>query len=236
MTKDNENETKPENVPEKFWDEEKGEIRIEELLKSYKELEKKVGGMVKMPVEDSSDEDFAALHKALGVPESVDGYEIVQRHELLSSDQELNERLRMAGFTPKQAQLVYDLAAERVVPVLESLAAEYEADNQRRHLEEHFGSEEKWEEVSRQLHAWAEQNVSEETLNTLGSSYEGVLALYSMMQSSEPSIGKSGSYGSMVGLNEESLRKMMQDPKYWRDKNPEYISKISEGFKRLYPD
>lgn len=36
--------TKPEWVPEKFWDTEKGEVKTEELAKSYGELEKKGSG------------------------------------------------------------------------------------------------------------------------------------------------------------------------------------------------
>lgn len=34
---------RPDNVPEKFWDAEKGEVRVEELLKSYTEIEKAKG-------------------------------------------------------------------------------------------------------------------------------------------------------------------------------------------------
>ena len=35
---------RPENVPEKFWNQETGEIRTDELLKSNEHLEKFVGG------------------------------------------------------------------------------------------------------------------------------------------------------------------------------------------------
>lgn len=36
---------RPDSVPEKFWDADKGEIRTEDLLKSYTELEKKSSGL-----------------------------------------------------------------------------------------------------------------------------------------------------------------------------------------------
>lgn len=36
--------TRPEHIPEKFWDAEKGEVRLEALAKSYAELEKTRGG------------------------------------------------------------------------------------------------------------------------------------------------------------------------------------------------
>ena len=33
---------------------------------------------------------------------------------------------------------------------------------------------------------------------------------------------------------EEKIRKMMQDPKYWRDRDPETIKKVSAAFNELY--
>ena len=169
----NENITqKPENVPEKFWDNEVGSVRIESLLKSYQELEKKLGSMVSMPK----------------VPEKAEDYSIEISHEKLEEDKEVNEMLHKAGFTPEQVQLVYDLAAEKLMPVIENIAAEYDTNNQIEKLVNHFGSKEKWEQVSRQLNAWGQKNLSENILEALSSSYEGVITLHKMMTSEEPSI------------------------------------------------
>ena len=33
---------------------------------------------------------------------------------------------------------------------------------------------------------------------------------------------------------EKRLRMLMQDPKYWRDQDPETVKRVEEGFKRLY--
>lgn len=33
---------------------------------------------------------------------------------------------------------------------------------------------------------------------------------------------------------EKELREMMRDPKYWRDRDPETVRKIEDGFKKLY--
>lgn len=35
---------------------------------------------------------------------------------------------------------------------------------------------------------------------------------------------------------EEELRQMMRDPRYWRDRDPQVLDAVSEGFKRLYPE
>lgn len=35
---------------------------------------------------------------------------------------------------------------------------------------------------------------------------------------------------------EASLRAMMRDPRYWRDRDPEWIRRVSDGFRRLVDD
>lgn len=59
---------RPPNVPEKFWDPERGAIRIDALLTSYGELEKHLGG-VHAKVRD---EVLSELHR--GRPETPDAY------------------------------------------------------------------------------------------------------------------------------------------------------------------
>lgn len=34
--------------------------------------------------------------------------------------------------------------------------------------------------------------------------------------------------------DEERLRRLMRDPRYWRDKDPAVLNQVSEGFRRLY--
>ncbi|MDF1750832.1 MAG: hypothetical protein P1V34_18360 [Alphaproteobacteria bacterium] len=35
---------------------------------------------------------------------------------------------------------------------------------------------------------------------------------------------------------EQQLRQMMRDPRYWRDRDPQVLNAVSEGFKQLYPE
>ena len=94
-------------------------------------------------------------------------------------------------------------------------------------------SEEKFNEVSRQLSVWAKSNLRPDVYDALASTADGVIALYKMMSSNEPALGKDRDFGSE--LSEESLRKMMEDPRYWRDKDVSYIAKVTKGFEKLYP-
>src|SRR3954471_9325564 len=93
----------------------------------------------------------ADLLRMLGVPDAPEGYCIACDHGMFESDPDLNRRLHAAGFTPEQAQLVYDLAAERLVPMIQQIAFDFEAEREIQRLITHFGGEDAWRETSRQL-------------------------------------------------------------------------------------
>ena len=88
-------------------------------------------------------------------------------------------------------------------------------------------------EISRQLSAWAKQNLNTQVYDALASTSEGVIALYQMMSSKEPILAKESSLPE--DITEESLKKMMEDPRYWRDHDKAYVNKITRGFEKLYP-
>ena len=220
-------------VPEKFLDE-KGQLKTDALLQSYLELEKKLSRMVCLPSETSSEDEKRDFYKKIGVPQTAENYRLTMKSDLLEVDPLVNQRLYDLGFTNEQAQAVYDLAAEKVLPVIEELAQDYEAARQRIALENHFGGKERFEEVARQITTWAKQNVSEDVFDALSTTFEGVMALYKMMQTEEPAMMPKG-MPTENGLDEEGLKKLMMSPKYWRDKDPAVLKKVADGFNRLYP-
>lgn len=68
---------KPDWLPEKFWREDKADV--EALSKSYQGLEQLLGkkaNSVPVPNEKSTPEEVAAYRKAIGVPESPEGYKL----------------------------------------------------------------------------------------------------------------------------------------------------------------
>ncbi|CAK0760580.1 conserved hypothetical protein [uncultured Gammaproteobacteria bacterium] len=241
-------------VPDKFRDPRTGEIRVDALLKSYLELERRLSAAGTAanvapdsdqpgePARDSGGFMFdpadpvhrAQVLKALGVPDGPDGYCIDCAHGLFTPDTEINQSLHSAGFTPEQAQMVYDLAAQRLVPMVKTLASEFEAEGQLRQLVDHFGGQDKWREVSRQILVWARRNLPAPAVEALSTTTEGVLALYRLMRGGEPSPLRS--QGQATTTNEADLHKIMRDPRYWRDRNPEVVAKVTDGFRRLYPD
>lgn len=204
---------KPETLPEKFWDADTGEIRLDELIKSYIALEKK-------------------LSSGPQIPASAEDYCVNCDHGLFTPDTELNQRLHSGGFTQEQVQMVYDLAAERMVPMILEIAGEFKADREIDRLVAAFGGPEKWQEISRQLLAYGRKNLPGDVLDNLSSSFEGVMMLHRMMK------GEGGMTSPRVeaaeGLEESDLRGMMRDPKYWRQKDPAFVGKVTEGFRKLY--
>ena len=101
-------------------------------------------------------------------------------------------------------------------------------------LEEYFGGKERWSRIAQQLGDWGKAHLPEDVMDALSGSFEGVLALHRMMASDEPGVGTSGSGGG-DGPDEQKLKKLMQDPRYWRDQDPALIAKVRNGFQRLYP-
>ncbi len=97
---------RPDQVPEKFWDPDQGNIRTDVLLKSYGELERRLG------------------EGAINIPETPDAYELTMPDQQIQPDVDVNARLHAAGFTQEQTQLVYDLAYEKLFPLIAETTAE----------------------------------------------------------------------------------------------------------------
>ena len=221
---------KPEGIPDKFWDAEAGVVRVDALVKSYNALEKKLSGSVPQPTDD---ETRARFFRAAGVPLTPEEYEISVKDNLFDPDIEMNRRLHAKGFNSEQVQEVYDLAVEKMVPLILEMSAEFQAEREIARLVEYFGGDDQWRQISRQLLTYGQKNLPPQVLEGMSSSYEGIMALYKMMQSDEPQT--LGASGRAMGSNgKKDLQSMMDDPKYWRDKDPAFIAKVTEGFKNLY--
>lgn len=216
---------KPANLPEKFWDEARQKIRVEALLNSYLELEKKLSTMI-------NPDDRARVLNTLGVPETADAYEVNVSHGLFPVDADVNKRLHERGFTPDQVQMVYDLAVEKMVPMVLEIADEFKAEREVDRLIAAFGGPEKWSEISRQLLAYGQKNLPPEVLSNLAGSFEGVMALYRLMRGEEPVLSREDN--AATGNDETALQSMMRDPRYWKTKDPAFVAQVTEGFRRMY--
>ena len=216
-----------EQIPEKFLDD-KGELNTSALLKSYCELEKKIGSMVSVPTPDSDDSVKQKFNHAIGVPDKADEYPT----NSLFDDESVREKFHEIGLTSKQVEQIYNIAEEFLHPTLKNLFELQTQTNAINELKNFFGSTQKMNDALKEIKAFGEKFLPADAFDELCSTPQGIQGVYKMMQSMEPEILTDKN--TTENLTDDALRDMMKDPKYWRDQDPEYVRKIENGFKKLY--
>ena len=82
------------------------------------------------------------------------------------------------------------------------------------------------------INSFGEKYLPREAFDELCSTPQGIRSVYAMMQSMEPTVQTDDEKSK--NLTDNDSRRMMRDPKYSRDQDPEYVRKIENGFKKLY--
>ena len=65
--------------------------------------------------------------------------------------------------------------------------------------------------------------------------HDGIVAIEAIMEATKDA-SLSGTGVPVVNVDENKLREMMQDPRYWdpKSRDPGFVSQVDNGFKRLY--
>lgn len=216
-----------EKIPGKFLNED-GTLNADALLKSYSELEKKIGGMISIPTSDSDENVRAKFNKAIGVPDNASEYPVNE----IFDDESVRQKFHEIGLTKNQVEKIYDIAEEYLSPILSELFSLENETNAIAELKTFFGGEEKMKEALVAIKNFGEKFLPQDAFDSLCSTPQGIQSVYKMMQSMEPKVLTDKSSSDI--LSDSDLRRMMKDPKYWRDQDPEYVRKIENGFKKLY--
>ena len=216
-----------EKIPEKFLNTD-GTLNTDALLKSYSELEKKIGNMISVPDKNSDSETRAKFNRAIGVPDKADEYPI----NTLFDDDALREKFLEIGLTSSQVEKIYQIAEDFLTPVISDLFNTQNETNAIAELKNFFGDEEKMKDALHAINSFGEKYLPREAFDELCSTPQGIRSVYAMMQSMEPTVQTDDEKSK--NLTDNDLRRMMRDPKYWRDQDPEYVRKIENGFKKLY--
>ena len=216
-----------EKIPEKFLNKD-GTLNTDALLKSYAELEKKIGTMITVPTEDSDDAARTKFNRAIGVPETSDEYPTND----LFDDESLREKFFEIGLTSHQVEKIYQIANEYLSPVINELFDMQKETNAMNELKKFFGDEEKMCTAMRAINSFGQKYLPRDAFDALCASPQGIRGIYAMMQSIEPNVQTDDATPNE--LTENDVRRMMRDPKYWRDMDAEYVRKIESGFKKLY--
>ncbi len=206
-------------VPAKFRNAETGDVNWEEVLKSYLALEKKLS---------------ARPEPTGNRPVSPDEYTITLPNDLMKIDSDVNQRLFDLGCTNEQVQGIYNLAADKIIPIIQNLSLDFQATRDLKDLESEFGGPEQFNTIARQISAWGEKNLDKAVFELLASHKDGIMALYRMMNGRREESVLPTAAGAPTQDSEETLRRLMQDPKYWKYQDPDLMKRIETGFKRLY--
>ena len=216
-----------EHIPEKFLDE-KGELNTSALVKSYCELEKKIGSMISVPNDESDESAKQKFNHAIGVPDNANEYPTND----LFDDESVRNKFHEIGLTSKQVEQIYSIAEEFLQPTLKNLFELQNQTNAINELKNFFGGTEKMNDAMREINAFGEKYLPASAFEELCATPQGIQGIYKMMQSFEPTVLTDKNVTE--NLSDDMLRDMMRDPKYWRDQDPEYVRKIENGFKKLY--
>ncbi len=216
-----------DNIPEKFLNQD-GTLNSESLIKSYTELEKKIGTMISVPNENSDDEAKRKFNRAIGVPENASEY---PKNDLYD-DENLREQFLQIGLTKTQVEKIYNIANEYLSPIISELFSVQDESVAINELKNFFGGVDKMNDALRAINVFGERFLPRDAFDALCATPQGIQSVYKMMQSMEPDVKTDKN--ETQNLTDSDLRRMMRDPKYWRDNDVEYIRKIENGFKKLY--
>lgn len=216
-----------DNIPEKFLNTD-GTLNTAALMKSYSELEKKISTMVTIPNDESDDSVREKFNRAIGVPNNASEYPVNELYD----DTALREKFLQIGLTCNQVEKIYDIADEFLSPLISELFSVRNQGDAINELKNYFGSTEKMNKALHAVDTFAQRFLPREAYEALSATPQGIQSMYKMMQSMEPDIYTDSN--ETKNLSDSDLRRMMRDPKYWRDGDAEYIRKIENGFKKLY--
>jgi len=184
--------------------------------------------MISVPGADSDADARRKFNRAIGVPENASEY---PTHELYN-DEKLRDKFLEIGLTVSQVEKIYDIANEFLSPVISDLYSSQNESNAINELKNFFGGDEKMKDALNAINSFGEKFLPRDAFDALCATPQGIQSVYKMMQSMEPSVEINS--GDTKSLTDSDLRRMMRDPKYWRDNDTEYIRKIENGFKKLY--
>ena len=141
-----------DNIPEKFLNQD-GTLNSESLIKSYTELEKKIGTMISVPNENSDDEAKRKFNRAIGVPESASEY---PKNDLYD-DENLREQFLQIGLTKTQVEKIYNIANEYLSPIISELFSVQDESVAINELKNFFGGVDKMNDALRAINVFGER-------------------------------------------------------------------------------
>ena len=212
--------SRPEWLPEKY-------NSGEDLAKAYKELESKLGtkeeDIRNSIIEEIQSEAFSDRPESAGdyqLPESIDDSAAVD-NKLLSW---WAEHSFENGYSQEEFEKGIAMYAEAMNGSMPDIEAEAKmlGDNADQRIEA--------------ASLFANKFFPEAALPAIErmcESHEGIIALEAIMEAMKDG-SFAGNTQAVAGTSEKELREMMNDPRYWKDRDPHFIKQVTEGFQQIY--
>ena len=223
---------KPEFVQDKFWDAERKEVNLENLASSYNALEKKLGSRTEdLSKQIRTDLEQEKLGKTpeeykVNLPELPENVDVT-----VSDDMELvqwwKDTAKQNGLSQEQFDQGVNAFVNNAVATLPDVNAEMEklGDNAKERIE---ASE-----------LWSKKNLSPDsysTFSSLAATAEGVKVIEEIMKLTKDSPIPTTPTQVSVTPNEDDLKSMLQDPRYWDSskRDPSYVKRVTELYEKAY--
>ena len=223
----------PEGLAANFWDTEKNEIKISDLIADHSNLSK-----FKTETEERFKERPESPEKyELRLPEGVELPEGLEFE--FQPDSPLAQMARQIAFDSGRGQKGFDELVAAFVQHEISKDAEDKTAIEETYKAEMQKLGERGKERTDAADAFLKANLSEDeydAINSIATSAIGVQAIEKLMSLSKdkaPQVPDGNTGAPKLTLAE--LKSMQADPKYWREQDPAFIKQVSEGFKQLYP-
>ena len=223
---------KPEFVQDKFWDAERKEVNLENLASSYNALEKKLGSRTEdLSKQIRTDLEQERLGKTpeeykVNLPELPENVDVS-----VSDDMEIvqwwKDTAKKNGLSQDQFDEGVNAFVNNAMATLPDINGEMEklGDNAKERIE------------AGEL--WSKKNLSPEsysTFSSLAATADGVKVIEEIMKLTKDSPIPTTPTQVSVTPNEDDLKSMLQDPRYWdsNKRDPGYVKRVTELYEKAY--
>jgi hypothetical protein len=219
---------RPEHIPEKFWKE--GNVDVDEMAKSYAQLETYVGGkeeaLKEKLIEELANEHAETVPENYDLPKLPEGIseEMVQENPMYSWWQETAK-------TNGMNQEEYEAGINAYVEMMQSQQPDLEKEMEA--LGENANSR------IDAVNTWASKNFPPEEYEaiqySLGTSASGIQALERIMEMNKTGVRSEQFTQPEKQLTMADARAMMQDKRYFdpRYRDDAYVAKVDAAFRML---
>lgn len=232
----NSSSARPDYIPAKYWDEETGRARVEDLGNAYNELASKLGKRDDVLREEITQELQSKSNE--GVPETPDSYQFTPPDNLVPEgvkfniDQnnpqykQFNEVAHKMGLNQDQYNEILSLYVQNEVALVPDKNAEIAklGDNAQARIE--------------RVDLWSKHNLSNEAYSAIvnqATSGEFIMAMEELMEKTNTVSMEGNEHEAHGPLSRQELEQMMKDPRY-RDpqrRDPTFVKRVQDGFARM---